>query len=500
MSDAPLVSFRGIGKRYPGVVALEHVDLDLRAGEVHALVGENGAGKSTLIRILTGAQRPDAGEIRLDGALVRFADPRAAQRAGIVAIHQEPTRIPEMSVAENLFLGREPAGWFGIDRRELRARARIALDRVGLAVDVDAPLGSFPCAAQQMVAIARALDLEARALVLDEPTASLDRKEARILLDAARDLARRGLLVVFVGHRLDEIFELADRITVLKNGRLVATFERAQATRLAVVEAMLGRSPADVASRGALAERAGPAVLEARGVAGPGLDAPFDLELAAGEVLGLAGLLGSGRSELLRVLAGVERRTAGEVRLAGTDLPPADVRAAVDAGLVLSPEERQSDGIFPGLSVRENLSIAANRALGPVSAARQRALAEEMIRRFRIACSDPEQEAGSLSGGNQQKVLLGRWLAVRPKVLLLDEPTRGVDVGAKEEIRDAVRGLSAEGMASVLVSSALEEVLESCDRALALHGRRVVSEHAGDRLREELVLRAIAGGAGEGTS
>jgi ABC-type sugar transport system ATPase subunit len=494
VSAPPLVSLRGIGKRYPGVVALEGVDLELRAGEVHALVGENGAGKSTLVRLLTGAERPDSGEIRIEGVPVRFSDPRAAQRAGIAAIHQEPTRIPEMTVAENLFLAREPGDVFGIDRREMRARSTIALDGVRLSLDVDRPLGSYPPAVQQMVAIARALDLEARALVLDEATASLDRKEARLLLDAVRGLARRGLAVVFIGHRLDEIFELADRVTVLRNGRLAATFERAQATRLTVVEAMLGRAPTEPPSRRKDLGGA-KAVLEAKRVAGPGLDAPFDLRIAAGEVLGLAGLLGSGRSELLRLLAGSARRSAGEVRLGETDLPPGDVRAAVDAGLVLSPEERQADGIFPSLTVRENLAIAADRALGPLSPARQRGLAAEMIGRFRVACSDPEQEAGTLSGGNQQKLLLGRWLAVRPKVLLLDEPTRGIDVGAKEEIRDAVRDLGAEGMASVFVSSALEEVLESCDRALALHGRRVVSEHAGGDLTVESVLRAIAGGA-----
>jgi simple sugar transport system ATP-binding protein len=494
VSASPLVSLRGIEKRFPGVLALDGIDLDFDAGEVHAIVGQNGAGKSTLIRILTGVHPPDSGEIRIDGAHVRFADPRQALRAGIAAIHQESTRIPEMSVAENLLLAREPRGVFGIDRKAMRTRAHAALARVGLDIDLDRALGSYPPAVQQRVAIARALDMAARVLVLDEPTASLDRREAEVLLRSARDLAARGLLILFVGHRLDEIFAVSDRITVLKNGKKIGTFERSETTRLAIVEGMLGRALDDhVASRPARTGTGAP-VLEARGVAGPGLDAPFDVHLAAGEVLGLAGLLGSGRSELLRLLAGVERRREGEVRVEGAAVPSGDVRAAVDLGLVLSPEERQSEGIFPSLSVRENVAIALDRALRPRSTARQRSVAAEMARRLSIVCSDLEQSAGSLSGGNQQKVLLGRWLAVRPKVLLLDEPTRGVDVGAKAEIQGVVRDLAGQGMAALFVSSALEEVLATSDRALSLHGRRVVSEHRGQDLCEESLLRAIAGG------
>jgi monosaccharide-transporting ATPase len=491
----PLVSLSGIGKRYPGVVALDGVDLELRAGEVHALVGENGAGKSTLVRILTGAHQPETGEIRLDGVPVRFADPRAAQRAGVAAIHQELTRVPEMSVAENLFLAREPRGFLGVDRRAMRARSKAALARVGLDLDVDRPLGSFPPPVQQLAAIARAIDLESRVLVLDEPTASLDRAEAERFLRKLRDLAQGGLAVVLVGHRLDEILSASDRIAVLRGGRKVAELERGKATRLGLVEAMLGRGLAEIPHRTRDARGAREPVLEARSVAGPGLDAPFDLELAAGEVLGLAGLLGSGRSELLRLLAGVERRTDGSVRVGGEPLPPGDVRAAVDRGLVLSPEERQADGILPGLSVRENVAVARARGFGRCSRSEQSALASSLARRLGIACADLEQEAGSLSGGNLQKVLLARWLALEPRVLLLDEPTRGVDVGGKREIEAAILELAGAGLAAAVASSELEEVRALSDRAIALHGRRVVSEHRGEDLAEDRLLRAIAGEA-----
>jgi monosaccharide-transporting ATPase len=493
VSSPPLVALAGVEKRFPGVVALDGVDLALRAGEVHALVGENGAGKSTLIRILTGVHPPDAGAILLGGAPVRFADPRGALAAGVAAIHQELTCIPEMSVAANLLLGREPRRLLGIDRAASHARAREALARVGLDLPVERPLGTFSPAVQQLVAIARALDLEARVLVLDEPTASLDRREADLVLRCVRDVAARGLAVLFVGHRLDEIFAVADRITVLKNGRKVGTFDRATTTRLALVEAMLGRVPDARATARADRAPAGPNVVSARGIAGEGLDAPFDLDVAAGEVLGLAGLLGSGRSEILRLLAGVARRTSGDLRVGGAPLPAGDVRAAVDLGLVLSPEERKSDGIFPNLSVRENVAIGCERRFRTASKARQRALAAEMIRRLAIGCADPERRAGTLSGGNQQKTLLGRWLAARPKALLLDEPTRGVDVGARAEIQATVAELAREGMATVYVSSSIEELLLTSDRVLALHGRRVVSEPAGEELSEDAILRAIAG-------
>jgi monosaccharide-transporting ATPase len=518
-----LLELRGIGKRFPGVVALDGVDFDVRAGEVHALVGENGAGKSTLIKLLTGALALERGEILLDGRAVRFADPRAAQHAGIAAIHQELTRIPGLSVAENLLLGREPRRAWGIDGRALRERARAALARLSLDLDVDRPLGSLPYATQQRVAIARALDLDARVLVLDEPTASLDRKEADALLGLLERLKRGGLAVVFIGHRLDEILAVADRISVLRNGKRVGTFARDRVTKLELVAHMLGREAA-AARRPELATRMSPelatrmspelaaqfsperaarfppdrgALLEARGLLGPGLEAPCDVALRAGEVLGVAGLLGSGRSELVRLVFGAERRSAGDVTLAGTALPAGDVRAAVDAGLGCSPEERQSDALLPDMSVRENLLLVVSRALGRRSRAAERALALELARRLGVVCADLDQSVRSLSGGNQQKVILARWIAARPRALLLDEPTRGVDVGAREEIERLVARLADDGLAVLLVSSDLDEVLAGSDRVLVLHARRPVALLSGEERGESAVLDAMAGpGAG----
>jgi len=494
-----LLEMRGIEKRFPGVVALDRVDLDLRAGEVHALVGENGAGKSTLIKILTGALAQDRGAIVLDGRERRFADPRAAQQDGIAAIHQELTRIPGLSVAENLLLGREPRGAWGIDRRALRQRARTALARLALDLDVDRPLGALAYAVQQQVSIARALDLDARVLVLDEPTASLDRKEAQALLALLERLKRGGLALVFIGHRLDEILTVADRISVLRNGRKVGSFTRESVTRLELVAHMLGREPSLVrrARRASPGAREPRELLAARGLGGPGLEATCELALHQGEVLGLAGLLGSGRSELVRLLFGAERRTAGSVSLAGVELRAGDVRGAVDAGLGCSPEERQSDALLLDLSVRENLLLVVSRAFARRSPAAERALALELARRLRIACADLDQPVRSLSGGNQQKVILARWLAARPKALLLDEPTRGVDVGAREEIDALVAQLADEGLAVLLVSSDLDEVLAGSDSVLVLHARRPVGVLRDERLCEERVLEAMAGSGSE---
>ncbi len=490
-----LLEMRGIGKQFPGVVALDNVDFDVRAGEVHALVGENGAGKSTLIKILTGALALDQGAIVLAGREVRFADPRSAQQHGIASIQQELTRIPGLSVAENVLLGREPRRAWGIDRRAMRERARAALARLSLELDVDRPLGSFSYATQQRVAIARALDLNARVLVLDEPTASLDRKEAEALLALLRRLKENGLAVVFIGHRLDEILAIADQISVLRNGRKVGTFERTAVTKLELVGQMLGREPRATrrAKRGLGATSRRGLLLEARGLLGPGLEAGCDVALHQGEVLGVAGLLGSGRTELVQLIFGAERRKAGVVTLDGKELAAGDVRAAVDAGLGCSPEERQSDALLLDLSVRENLLLVVSRAFARRSPDAERALALELAQRLGVVCADLDQPVRSLSGGNQQKVILARWLAARPKALLLDEPTRGVDVGARAEIEALVEKLADDGMGVLLVSSDLDEVLSNSDRVLVLHARRSVAVLNAADATEAAVLEAMAG-------
>ncbi len=490
-----LLELRGIGKRFPGVVALDNVDFDVRAGEVHALVGENGAGKCTLIKILTGALALEEGAIVLDGREVRFADPRAAQRAGIATIHQELTRIPGLSVAENLLLGREPRRAWGIDRRAMRELARAALARLSLELEVDQPLGSFPYATQQRVAIARALDLNARVIIHDEPTASLDRKEAEALLALLGGLKQDGLAVVFIGHRLEEIIAVADRISVLRNGRKVGTFERTAVTKLELVEHMLGREPS-MTRRVQRKPQPAPersVLLEARGLSGPGLEAGCDVALREGEVLGVAGLLGSGRSELVQLLFGAERRSAGSVCLAGETLAAGDVRAAVDAGLGCSPEERQSDALLLDLPVRENLLLVVSRAFTRRSHAAERALALELAKRLGVVCANLDQPVRSLSGGNQQKVILARWLAARPKAMLLDEPTRGVDVGARAQIEALVEQLADDGMAVLLVSSDLDEVLSNSERVLVLHARRSVALLNAADASEAAVLEAMAG-------
>ncbi len=490
-----LLEMRGIGKRFPGVVALDNVDFDVRAGEVHALVGENGAGKSTLIKILTGALALEEGAIVLDGREVRFPDPRAAQRAGIAAIHQELTRIPGLSVAENLLLSREPRRAWGIDRRAMRELARAALARLSLELDVDQPIGSFSYSTQQRVAIARALDLNARVIVLDEPTASLDRKEAEALLALLGRLKQDGLAVVFIGHRLDEIIAVADRISVLRNGKKIGTFERTAVTKLELVEHMLGREPSMTrrVQRGPQPAPERSVLLEARGLRGPGLEAGCDVALREGEVLGVAGLLGSGRSELVQLLFGAERRSAGSVTLAGKTLAAGDVRAAVDAGLGCSPEERQTDALLLELSVRENLLLVVSRAFARRSPNAERALALELAVRLGVVCADLDQPVRSLSGGNQQKVILARWLAARPKAMLLDEPTRGVDVGARAQIEALVEQLADDGMAVLLVSSDLDEVLSNSERVLVLHARRSVVLLDVADASEAAVLEAMAG-------
>lgn len=494
-----LLKMRGIGKQFPGVVALDNVDLDVRAGEVHALVGENGAGKSTLIKILTGALALESGSIVLECREVRFADPRAAQQQGIAAIHQELTRIPGLSVAENVLLGREPRRVWGLDRRAMRERARVALARLSIELDVDRPLGSFPYATQQQVAIARALDLNARVLVLDEPTASLDRKEADALLALLARLKQAGLAVVFIGHRLDEILAVADRISVLRNGKKVGTFERTAVTKLELVGHMLGGEPTTLrrAQRVSRSTEQRSVLLEARGLIGPGLEAGCDVALRAGEVLGVAGLLGSGRSELVQLLFGAERRSAGNVTLAGRELAAGDVRGAVDAGLGCSPEERQSDALLLDLSVRENLLLVVSRAFARRSDGAERTLALELAQRLGVVCADLDQPVRSLSGGNQQKVILARWLAARSSALLLDEPTRGVDVGARAQIEALVQKLAGDGLAVLLVSSDLDEVLSNSDRVLVLHAHHPVATLSATDLSEGAVLEAMAGPGAE---
>jgi monosaccharide-transporting ATPase len=497
-AGAPLFEAHGLSKAFPGVLALERVDLDLAAGEVHALVGENGAGKSTLIKVLTGVIRPHAGRMRLAGEPYAPRSPHEAQENGVATVHQELDLVPRLSLAENLFLGRQPRRGLGLDWRAMEERARARLAELGLAIDVRRAAGDCSAAVRQLACIARALELDARLLVLDEPTSSLDAREARELLAQVRELAARGLAVLFVAHSLEQVFAVADRISVLRNGRRVGTFDARSISRLELIQAMTGRQLAELEAleRPRRARERGQPFLRARGLGRRGAIEPFDLDLAPGEVVALAGLLGSGRSELARLVFGADRATQGTLALDGVPRRLRSPRDGVRLGLAFTPEDRKEEGALPGLSVRENIALVAQRraGLGLASRRAQERLAWAWIERLGIAVADPEQRMGTLSGGNQQKVLLARWLAASPRALILDEPTRGVDVGSKLEIERIVNELAEEGVAVLLVSSALDEVARHAERVLVLRERRVTLELAGDSVSEPEILRAIAGG------
>jgi galactofuranose transport system ATP-binding protein len=488
-----LARLSAIEKRYPGVHALRGAELEIAEAEAHALIGENGAGKSTLVRILCGVERADAGMVEFAGERRAFHSPLAARAAGIAVIHQELARIPALSVAENLLLGREPMRWFGIDRRALHARAREALARVGLALDVEQRMDALPLALQQRVLIAQALDLDARLLVLDEPTASLDQPEVELLFRELERWKARGRSLLFIGHRLDEVLRIADRTSVLAAGRRVAVFTRAEASERKLVEAMLGRTLDAAPARVERAASFGAPLLVARGVGAARVLDPTDLDVHAGEIVGLAGLLGSGRSELAGLVCGALRRTSGSVWIGGTALPPGALRRALAGGLMLAPEERQRDGLVLELSIRENIALTLERGWQRVAPARQAELARRYVELLGIACTDVEQPVRTLSGGNQQKVVLARLLAARPKVLVLDEPTRGVDVGAKREIERELAELARQGLGVVLISSTLEEVLRSADRVVVLRAQRKVAELDAEVATPERVLAAMAG-------
>ena len=493
---------RGTGKRFPGVVALSGVDLALRPGEVHALVGENGAGKSTLIKVLTGVYQPDDGTLLLGGEPVRFGRPLDAQAAGISTIYQEVNLVPLLSVARNLFLGREPRTRLGlIDTRAMDARAAELLGSLGVHADVRRPLRTLGLGTQQMVAVARAVAAEARVVVMDEPTSSLEPREVATLFDVVGRLRSQGIAVLYVSHRLDELYRICDRVTVLRDGRVVHTGPLAELPRLRLVAAMLGRDLDEVRREGstrfdgASSVASGAPVLEATGLARRHVLDGVSLTVRPGEIVGLGGLLGAGRSETARAIAGAMAVDAGTVTVAGRPVRTGSVPAAMAAGVVMLPEDRKADGIVPGLSVRENIALAALPTLsraGIVSRARQDAIVDRFVTRLRIKASGPDQKVGELSGGNQQKVLLARLLARNPKLLLLDEPTRGIDIGAKAEVQGLIDELAAEGLGVVLISSEFEEVVEGSDSVVVLRDGRVVATLHGAEVTEDALISALA--------
>lgn len=500
---ASLLQLRGIVKRFLGVTALDGVDFTVRAGEIHALLGENGAGKSTLIKVLTGVHTADGGTITLEGRTVSPGSPKEAEACGISTVYQEVNLIPALSVAENIALGRQPGKFGFVNWGAMRRHAREALKRLDLTCDVDAELGSLSVAMQQMVAIARALDLRAKLLILDEPTASLDEKEVAELFAVMRRLRGEGMGIVFVTHFLDQVYAVTDRITVLRNGQLVGEFATAELPRLALVSKMLGREVKDEAGRAPAQARAtedatAPALIEARGLSRRGAVEGIDLTLRRGEVLGLAGLLGSGRTETARLLFGIDQRDGGEVRVKAQPAALASPRDAVQLGFAFCSEDRKTEGILPNLSVRENLIFALQAKRGAwrtLSRAEQQALCDNYIAALRIKTASAETPVKNLSGGNQQKVLLARWLATQPELIILDEPTRGIDIGAKAEIEALIAKLRGEGLSVILISSEIEEIVRACSRVLVLREHKMAGEiHPGPELTPEGLMRRMAGG------
>jgi simple sugar transport system ATP-binding protein len=477
---APVVEVTGATVRFGAETVLDAVDFRLLPGEVHSLMGENGAGKSTLIKVLTGALRPDAGTMRLDGREVAFRSPADAIDAGISAVYQEIDLLPNLSVAENILLGREPRRLGAIDWRELNRRAAAVMADLGLQIDPRTRLSRHSLAVQQLVAIARAVSIDARVVVLDEPTSSLDLDEVAELFRLMRELTARGVAVLFVSHFLDQVYEICDRITVLRGGRRIGEYVPTELLRIDLVEKMLGRSTEqlDIRQSGEAPTPTTPVLRGSSMAAGPVLS-DATVEIGEGEVLGLAGLLGSGRSELARVLAGIDRPDAGTVEVHGAPAMFGSPRRAIGQGVVYSSENRRTEGIIGDLSVQDNITLAlqADRGiLHRLTRARRRELAVSWIEALDIRPADPDRPAGTLSGGNQQKVVIGKALMTRPRILLMDEPSRGIDIGAKAEIFRTMRKLAADGLGILFVTSDLEEVLALSDRILVMANGRLTGD------------------------
>lgn len=500
MSDAigqrALLEVRGVSKAFPGVRALDSVDFTLRAGEVHALLGENGAGKSTLINVVAGVLRPDAGTIQLGGRDVHAHSPAEAERAGIAAVHQEAPAPANLSVAENIFLGRQPTRFGIVQREAMNARAAALLRQFGLDIDVSRELSAYSLAVRQITAIARAIDLNARVLVLDEPTASLDAAEVDALFRVVRDLAGRGVGVIFITHFLDQVYALADRISVLRNGRLVGEHEAADLPRRELVSLMLGREFDTLHRKAPPPAPEAPVVARAIGLGVKGQVAPFDLEFRAGEVVGAAGLLGSGRSETALVMFGAASATSGALEIDGARATITTPRAAIKRRFALLPENRKTDGIIGTLSVRENIVLALQARQGwlkPISRKRQDEIATRFIKLLDIRTPDAEKPIEQLSGGNQQKALIARWLATEPALILLDEPTRGVDIGAHAEILKLVDEMRGQGMAVYLISSEIDELVALAQTISVMRDRRQVGRLHHDQINAETIVATIAG-------
>ena len=499
MEDGIVLSMRGICKSFPGVRALNNVDFTLRKGEIHALMGENGAGKSTLIKVLTGVYEKDAGSIEIEGCPgeAHIHSPQQAQNIGISTVYQEITLCPNLTVAENMFIGRTSDRL--VHWKDYEKRATEILDNLGIPARAKQELSRCSLAVQQMVAIARAVDMNCKVLILDEPTSSLDDKEVAMLFQLMRDLKARGVGIVFVTRFLEQVYEVSDRITVLRNGELVGEYAVKDLPQVELVAKMIGKSLDDLAEleqfqkgKGAQDE----VVYEAEGLSSSECR-PFDFSIRKGEVNGFTGLLGSGRSESVRAIFGADQVTGGKVKINGKAVRVSNPHEAMKNGIGYLPEDRKRDGIIADLSVRENIILALQTIRGmnhPIPRAKAEAFADEYIKALDIKTASQDTPIKSLSGGNQQKVILARWLLTHPQYLILDEPTRGIDVGTKLEIQKLVLKLAEEGMSVTFISSEIEEMLRTCSRLIVMRDRNIVGELTGDELTQAQVMKTIAGG------
>ena len=498
MQNDIVLSMRGIGKSFPGVKALQNVDFTLRKGEIHALMGENGAGKSTLIKVLTGVYTKDAGTIAIEGNEVSIRSPQDAQKAGISTVYQEITLCPNLTVAENMFIGR--GNDLLVNWRAMEKKADEILTNLGIPARAKQQLGSCSLAVQQMVAIARAVDMDCKVLILDEPTSSLDDKEVEMLFGLMRDLKARDVGIIFVTHFLEQVYEVSDRITVLRNGELVGEYEIENLPQVELVAKMMGKELEELSELNrdeeAQADTSEP-VYQAQGLSSAACINPYDFAIRKGEVNGFTGLLGSGRSESVRAIFAADRVTGGKVAVEGKMVKITKPIHAMKQGIGYLPEDRKDDGIIADLSVRDNIILALQVMKGffkPFSQAEAEAFADEYIKALEIKTASSETPIKSLSGGNQQKVILARWLLTHPKYLILDEPTRGIDVGTKTEIQRLVRKLAQEGMSVTFISSEIEEMLRTCSRLIVMRDRHIVGELRGQELTQSNVMRTIAGG------
>ncbi|MGB3440341.1 MAG: sugar ABC transporter ATP-binding protein [Actinophytocola sp.] len=501
----PLLELRDVHKSFAAVHALRGVSLELHAGEVHGLAGENGAGKSTVVRVIGGEHRPDAGVVLVDDTPVEFSGPRDAQRHGIAVIHQEPTQFPDLTVAENVFMGRQPLRSFRrIDRASMHEKAAELFSSLGVPIEPERVTRGLSIADQQIIEIGKALSAQARIIVMDEPTAALSTVETERLFRVAKRLAESGTALLFISHRLEEMYEICHRVTVLRDGSFVTTSPMADIDRDTLVRSMVGRSVAqlypskETGAGDPDSTGAGDDALVVAGLTRAGVFADVSFSVRRGEIVGLAGLVGSGRSEVARAIFGVDPLDAGHVSVAGKRLPLGDPRAAIRAGVAMVPEDRREQGLILDLSIERNATLPRLSAVsrwGLVSRARERSLAAKWADRLGVKRRRLADPVATLSGGNQQKVVLGKWLATEPDVLIVDEPTRGIDIGAKVEVHALLAELAASGIAVLMISSELPEVLGMADRVLVMHEGRLTAELSKAEATEETVLHAATGGA-----